>query len=128
MNIKYDLSVIVSRARTVIRRSVNHPPESGRFIPIFISNLFTEKQLPVEGHRYCLFYHVKVSNTTEDVMVWLLNLLHNSFKLKNGVHLVELHEVEEMGDTPEASHNVAYTADTNVTAVLPRILEMQISL
>ncbi|ROT69909.1 hypothetical protein C7M84_011867 [Penaeus vannamei] len=44
-------------------------------------------------------------------------------KLRNGTHLVELHEVEEMCDTPEAPGNVASIADTPVAAVPTSALE-----
>lgn len=61
-------------------------------------------------------------------MVWVVNPTPNSVKLKNGMYLIELHEVEEMGKTTEASDNVASIADTSITAVLSVALETQISL
>lgn len=48
MNRKENLLVPVLRARTAIRRSVNCPTESGRFVPICVPDLLIGKQLLVE--------------------------------------------------------------------------------
>ncbi|ROT64841.1 hypothetical protein C7M84_017192 [Penaeus vannamei] len=64
-----------------------------------------------------------IKPSSKEAVVWVVNPTLNPVKLRNGTHLVELHEVEEMCDTPEAPGNVASIADTPVAAVPTSALE-----
>jgi len=118
------MSVPVPPARAAIRRSVSCPPESGRFVPVRVPDALIGKQLLVEGLGYSVILPREVIKpSSKEAVVWVVNPTLNPVKLKNGTHLVELHEVEEMCDTPEAPGNVASIADTPVAAVPTSALE-----
>ncbi|ROT85769.1 hypothetical protein C7M84_007355 [Penaeus vannamei] len=118
------MSVPVPPARAAIRRSVSCPPESGRFVPVRVPDALIGKQLLVEGLGYSVILPREVIKpSSKEAVVWVVNPTLNPVKLRNGTHLVELHEVEEMCDTPEAPGNVASIADTPVAAVPTSALE-----
>ncbi|ROT73815.1 hypothetical protein C7M84_007725 [Penaeus vannamei] len=81
-----------------------------------------DNRVPLSPASSCLF-SVPTGGTPGEAVVWVVNSTLNPVKLKNGTHLVELHEVEEMCDTTEAPGNVASIADTPVAAVPTSALE-----
>ncbi|ROT69913.1 hypothetical protein C7M84_011871 [Penaeus vannamei] len=105
------MSVPVPPARAAIRRSR-------------VPDALIGKQLLVEGLGYSVILPREVIKpSSKEAVVWVVNPTLNPVKLRNGTHLVELHEVEEMCDTPEAPGNVASIADTPVAAVPTSALE-----
>ncbi|ROT64849.1 hypothetical protein C7M84_017200 [Penaeus vannamei] len=115
-----ELTAVVMKMKGM---SVPVPPARAA-VPVRVPDALIGKQLLVEGLGYSVILPREVIKpSSKEAVVWVVNPTLNPVKLRNGTHLVELHEVEEMCDTPEAPGNVASIADTPVAAVPTSALE-----